>query len=145
MTDLQEDLPRVALAAAELKQALGNVFINAVEAMADGGVLTVRTSRARPEHVGNDEGSRSGRAISSRKESVVIECLDTGKGIARDKLPQVFDPFFTTKPTGPNSGLGLSVARKIIQLHNGIISVENRADEPGAKVVIHLPAVVAKG
>ena len=64
---------------------------------------------------------------------------DIFAGIPEEKMQAILDPFFTTQPPGQGTGLGLSVARKIIDLHHGSISVENRRSNPGVRVTIQLP------
>ncbi len=73
--------------------------------------------------------------------ALTVEIDDTGPGIPDAYLTQAFDPFFTTKPAGQGTGLGLCVARQIIQLHGGTIELRNRA-EGGARVtiVLHPPS-----
>ena len=118
------DLPRVRLDRSKMEQVFINLFINALQAMSEGGVLTVTTRQRR---FGEDL-KLSGPAFSQFKpgERVVIaEVQDTGKGIAEEHLPRIFDPFFTTKPAGVGTGLGLSVVKKIIDLHGGAIDIRN--------------------
>ena len=121
---LGADLPRVRLDRSKMEQVFLNLFRNALQAMSQGGVLTVTTFRRR-----FDEDLRlSGPAFAQFKpgEQVVIaEVQDNGKGIPEDHLPKVFDPFFTTKPTGVGTGLGLSIVKKIMDLHGGAIGVRN--------------------
>ncbi len=89
-----------------LKQVLLNLILNAIQAMPDGGTLTLEA-----------ETSRS---------NLILTVADTGVGIRPDILPRIFEPYFTTKPDG--SGLGLSVARRIAQAHGGEVTLES---EPG--------------
>ena len=70
---------------------------------------------------------------------VVIDITDGGPGIAPDRLEAIFDPFYTTKAPGEGTGLGLSLARKLVELHYGAISAANREDSTGLCVSIILP------
>jgi PAS domain S-box-containing protein len=121
--ELAPDLPLLKLERNKVQQAFLNLFLNAIQAMPDGGTLTVRTHAERlPD-------------APTAAESVVVEVEDTGVGIPKEALPRVFDPFFTTKAPGVGSGLGLPVTRKIIELHGGAIDVANR-DAGGARFSI---------
>lgn len=100
----------------KLKQVTINLVVNALEAMKQGGTLTV--------------------SVRAEGERVVMTIADTGPGIASELLPNVFDPFFTTKEAG--TGLGLSIVRKIIDQHGGDIEIESERGQ-GAKVVVSIP------
>jgi two-component system sensor histidine kinase PilS (NtrC family) len=106
---------------AQLRQALWNLCLNAVEAMPQGGELRVGVRTASPE---------AGRSL------LEITVEDTGVGIAAAELTQVFEPFFTTKPQG--TGLGLAIAHRIVEDHGGEIRVQS---EPwrGSRFTIWLP------
>ena len=99
-----------------LKQVILNLFINAQQAMSSGGELIVRTNR--------------------QKKNAVIQISDTGSGIAPDKLPKVFDVYYSSRPQG--SGLGLPTAKKIIEAHNGTMSVDSELGK-GTSFTIELP------
>ncbi|MCL5024511.1 MAG: ATP-binding protein [Nitrospirae bacterium] len=92
----------------DFQQLLLNLFINAIHAMKDGGLLEVK---------GYKEDSR-----------LTIEVADNGCGIESENIGRIFDPFFTTKPTGEGTGLGLWLTYEIIRNYNGEIAVES---EPG--------------
>ena len=117
LTELNSNL-FVAGSAPDLGEALTNIVFNAVEAMPDGGALSVRTY---------DKGN-----------SVYISISDTGAGIAPDVVDSIFEPFFTTKGVG-YAGLGLSVAYGIIKRHQGKIHVDV-ADGKGTTFIIKLAA-----
>lgn len=99
-----------------LKQVILNLFINAQQAMSDGGELMIRTNR--------------------QKEDAVIQISDTGSGISPDKLPNIFDIYYSSRPQG--SGLGLPTAKKIVEAHNGTITV-NSVPGKGTLFTIKLP------
>ena len=104
--ELAEGLPRLLLDEKYIKQALLNLVKNALGAMPDGGVLTIRTER--------------------KGDYVRLQVTDTGIGIPPEYLDKIFEPYFTTKEFG--SGLGLTIVYKIVKEHQGEITVDS---EPG--------------
>jgi signal transduction histidine kinase len=115
-TDFQT-VPPVMSSPAELREVLLNLVFNALDAMAEGGRLTV-ACRADTDHA-------------------YLSVADTGAGIPDDVLPRIFEPFFTTK--GPQaSGLGLSVSYGIVRRHGGDLAVESRAGR-GTVFTVRLP------
>ena len=109
---------RVHANAEEMKQVFLNLFMNALDAMPEGGTLSVR--------------------VICRRRSVLVQVADTGSGIRPEDLPRLFEPFFTTKAEGQGTGLGLYVCYGIIQRHDGRIHARNR---PGGGTVftVRLP------
>ncbi len=105
-----------------LNDALANLFDNAIEAMPDGGHLRVTIT---PVY-----------GFRRERRAVIIEIEDTGCGIRAEDIPRVFDPYYSTKRDG--MGLGLTIARRIIEAHGGRIAVHSRAGF-GTRVVIRLP------
>lgn len=120
--DLETDLPQLKLDRTKIEQALVNLLMNAIEATPNGGTVLI-TTRAKQLHT---EGTE-----------VIVNVEDTGSGIVDDNLAKLFEPFFTTKDVGEGTGLGLPVAKRIIELHGGTIHIGNRP-EGGAKVTITL-------
>ncbi len=100
------------------ERVLLNLFLNAAEAMPQGGLIEV-TARKGPD-------------------SIEISISDTGPGIPPDILPRLFQPRFSTKPRG--SGLGLHIVKTIVQRYGGVVSAGNRHDRTGAAVRIRVPA-----
>jgi PAS domain S-box-containing protein len=127
---LAESLPRARVDRNKVKQVLVNLLTNAAHAMPDGGTLTVRSQLRQlvPSDLDHDDGARGPDRLHAGQSVAVVEILDTGAGIPPDQLVRVFDPFFTTKPTGKGTGLGLTVTKKIIELHGGAIHVQNRPE-----------------
>ena len=132
-------LPRVTLDTTKIQQVFVNLFMNAIHAMPAGGTLTVRAyakrlTEAERETV-RDEGSRQAERFRIGDEVVIVEVDDTGTGIPPDKVAKIWDPFFTTKATGRGTGLGLTVTRKIVELHDGVIVIANR-DAGGVRATL---------
>lgn len=142
VTDFAPDLCAASVDATKMEQALLNVFSNARDAMSQGGTLTLRTSvrTLRKNETAFVAGDRSGDRFRAGETVAVIEINDTGSGITPENLAKIFDPFFSTKPTGKGMGLGLTVAKKIVDLHGGRIEVRNLAGG-GTSVFITLKCV----
>jgi len=136
--NLAPDLPPVKLDWRKMEQVLLNLFINALQAMSQGGVLTVTTRLARLADLLPLTGATFPQ-FAPRDPLVSLEVQDTGTGIAEADLPRIFDPFFTTKPPGVGTGLGLSVVKNIVDLHGGAIHIRN-APPQGALVTLILKA-----
>ncbi len=115
-TQLQADLMPIAAVPDQLTQVLLNLIINAVEAMPQGGALTI---------------------VSAQRDSwLAIEVQDTGAGLTPDEAARIFEPFYTTKADG--TGLGLAVSYGIIQQHGGRIEVKS-APGQGSVFTVLLP------
>ena len=119
-----QDLPLLMLDTARMKQVFLNLFTNALDAMPDSGVLTIRSKQV-------DGG-------------VTVCVADTGQGISIEDQARIFEPFFTTKPVGQGTGLGLSVSLGIVQDHGGRIEVESHK-EKGSTFTVWLPMDLAAG
>jgi len=113
------DLPAIRVDANQLSQILMNLLLNAAQATAEGGRITVSASP------------------SATGETVAIQVIDTGCGIQPEVLPHVFEPFFTTK-RGKGTGLGLSITQTYVRSHDGEIQIES-APHQGTTVTITLP------
>jgi two-component system, NtrC family, sensor histidine kinase HydH len=116
--ELSAEVPELVIDADKIKQVLLNLCLNALEAMREGGTLTVSLVR-------NDRAVR-------------LTVSDTGRGIDQKDLPHVFDPYFTTKPSG--TGLGLAIVQKIIEAHDGEIRVAS-VPGTGTSVTVVLPVL----
>lgn len=123
-TILEKDLPTAPIDAHQVEQVLINLFINAMEAMPEGGELTILTRTLKKE-----DDPRLPYWIR-------ISIKDTGVGIPREHLRNIFDPFFSTKETG--TGLGLPISLGIIEAHGGTIQITSQAGA-GTRVVVKLP------
>lgn len=121
---LAPDLPKARLDTGKLEQVLINLLLNALQALGQGGRLCVR-SRAATLQTELPGGEWLMSRFVPGEKFVILEVEDNGPGIPEHYLPKIFDPFFTTKPVGQGTGLGLSVVKRIIDLHKGAINVRN--------------------
>jgi len=117
--DMEDNLPRVMGNARNLQQVFLNLFLNAIQAMPDGGKLRARSY------------VESG--------AVKIDVSDNGVGIPPENMDKIFDPFFTTKEVGKGTGLGLSVSYGIIKKHHGELEVRSEMGD-GTTFTVTLPA-----
>jgi signal transduction histidine kinase len=127
-TAIESEVPALLADTGQLQQVLINLVVNALEATAAGGRVTVRATRMRR---GADDG-------------VAVAVADTGAGIAPQHAARLFEPFFTTKPRGQGTGLGLAICSEIVRAHGGDIGVET-AVGVGTTVTAWIPAARSGG
>ncbi len=145
--DYTEDLPSIWVDINQFKQVFINIINNAIQAMLEGGTLTISTRVVKKRREGLQEealaaiGDKSlDKMIYSDEEVPWIEIsfTDTGYGIPDNILPDIFTPFFTTKEEIKGVGLGLSVSYGIIKSHGGTIEVQSEVGK-GSTFIISLP------
>jgi PAS domain S-box-containing protein len=117
-----DDLRRICVRSGEIVQVFSNVIANAIDAMPQGGRLSLSTTQTR----------------KAEQDNLQIVVSDTGPGIPPELLQRVFEAFFTTKGI-LGTGIGLWVARQIVERHGGHISISNRSQPRGTVVTICLP------
>ena len=121
--DLAEDLYPIKVDQGQMEQVLFNLFINAVDAMPDGGTLALNTTNG-------SETLMAGRMYRPKPgKYVMLTVADNGVGMDPQTQERIFDPFFTTKEMGRGTGLGLASVYGIIKGHTGYIDVDSK---PGA-------------
>jgi len=106
---IDKDVPPILIDIEQVRRAIGNLIVNAIDSMPGGGKLTITTGLDDVQYV----------------RYVFLRVSDTGQGISEEKLPLIFEPFFSTKEIGHGTGLGLSITRKIIEEHGGFIRAES--------------------
>lgn len=134
--EFAENLPPISADPQQMQQVILNILLNAVQAMPNGGTLTVKVESRTgilpvPPHAQRNDRQDACPTF------VRITISDTGVGIARENLHKIFSPFYTTKHRG--TGLGLSITRDIVEKHNGTINVESEIGR-GATFVLEFAA-----
>jgi len=132
----QKDIPHIEADPDQLQQVFTNMVLNAIQAMPQGGTLTISTVRdtaqVRPALQGSRPETPQGLgkgSLSEGKGEVGVRFQDTGQGISPENLKKLFTPFFTTKEKGKGIGLGLAVCYGIIQRHGADIKVESEINK----------------
>jgi PAS domain S-box-containing protein len=119
----------------QLEQVLMNLAVNAMDAMPDGGTLSIESRKAEF----NDDAAQM-RAFKRAGVYALITVADTGVGMTEKVREKIFDPFFTTKETGKGTGLGLSMAYGTVTQHDGRITVESEPGR-GSAFSLYLPVI----
>lgn len=131
--ELAADLSAIEANPGQIEQVLWNLYINAADAMPDGGDLTVKTANTTHEDIkGKLYAPASGNYV-------LLAVIDTGTGMDKSTMERVFDPFFTTKGMGRGTGLGLASTYGIVKGHGGYIGVHSQKGL-GTTFSVHLPA-----
>ena len=132
------NIPQISGSETHLHKLIMNLAINAVDAMPDGGRLTISTSSEFIEPKSN--------AVEQREAGLytVISVSDSGIGIAQQDLKRIFEPFYSRKQLGRSgSGLGLAVVYGVVKDHNGFIEVKSELDV-GTEFSVYLPSIAAQ-
>jgi len=129
--EYEQDLPFCMADRKRLHRCFSNVVSNGIQAMPNGGDLTLRT-----HHVATMVFPSSGLPDPRPEPAIQVTISDTGQGIPADRLSRIFDPFFTTKEKG--MGLGMAITHRIIEDHKGTIDVQSEMGV-GSTFTVHLP------
>ena len=136
-TELFSSDPVIDIDANKILQVLINLLMNAAHAIGKSGHVEVSCKEI------TISAEAAGAAFAAGDRVLRVRVLDDGPGISGEDLAKLFDPFFTTKPVGEGTGLGLSVSRKIIELHGGRLEIGN-APDGGAMVDLDFKPRVEK-
>ena len=131
VTDYAEGLPHVHVDPQQIQQVILNIALNAVQAMPDGGVLTVRTRAVTRQ----PSAPGGGPSTTPDPDAVEMAISDTGDGISPEDRKKIFRPFFTTKHRG--TGLGLPICQRIVEQHGGFIYIESEIGK-GTTITVRL-------
>lgn len=134
-----EELPLISMDVPKIRQVVLNLILNALQAMPQGGKLTLKTQVIEgllPDFAGGQAPDGLFERLFLQQKVLSIHIGDTGCGIPKENLGKLFHPFFTTKTTG--TGLGLSICHKIVHSHGGSLDVDSELGK-GSAFIIHLP------
>lgn len=121
-------LPHVLVDKKHITEAIAHLLTNSCDAMNGGGGKLAITTALKVFASSEREGWQRQSWFRAGDRAVVIEITDTGHGIHSSQMPLIFEAFYTTKPAGKGAGLGLTVTKKIIDLHHGRLEISNRPE-----------------
>ncbi|RPI06942.1 MAG: PAS domain S-box protein [Ignavibacteriae bacterium] len=134
--EVERDLPVIHADRMQIHQSLLNLFVNARDAMPNGGAITIKVEKLTKARVQEKFPS------ADQDFYVCLNVADTGEGMTDATRRQIFDPFFTTKEQGKGTGLGLAVVYGVIQSHHGFIDVESTLGH-GSTFQLYFPVPLA--
>jgi len=137
ITELEKHLPKVLIDRNKLIQVFINLMLNSAQSITDSGSIIVRSCLQPAGELNKKANKEDTNSFQPEEKAIIIEIEDNGCGISKEIMKKIFDPFFTTKKRTEGTGLGLSVAKSIIDMHGGFMRVESGLGK-GTKVTISL-------
>jgi two-component system cell cycle sensor histidine kinase/response regulator CckA len=113
----------------KMEQVFVNIFLNAIQAMPNGGKIFIRSYTQKLGGSESEPIRNTSGYFQPGERVAVVEVEDSGVGIAQEDLPKIFEPFFTTKGPQEGTGLGLSVTRNIVDMHKGYLAVKSEKNK----------------
>ncbi|MEK6590266.1 MAG: ATP-binding protein, partial [Nitrospinota bacterium] len=132
--NINKNIPFIHADSNQMEQVLMNLLVNAMDAMPDGGIITIST-----EFINLEKRDSHIHQVLNPGRYILMKVTDTGSGIPEEIKDKIFNPFFTTKGHGKGTGLGLAMVYGIIKEHRGIVNVKTKLGE-GTTFEIYLPA-----
>lgn len=129
----------VSMDCGKLEQVFINLFLNAIAAMPAGGQLCVRSTTQQLQSSGANVSNQFNERFRIGDTIAVVTIEDSGHGIPENNTEKLFEPFYSTRSTADGTGLGLSVTRSIVEIHQGLITLNNRKGHTGACATLYFP------
>ncbi len=126
--------PNIVIDRNRIEQVLMDVMLNAIYAVKENGKIIIQTSSKIFSEKNFSQYPTNHLPFKAGDPIVIVDLTDTGTGIKKEDLPYIFDPFFTTRRASGGVGLGLFIAKAIMDNHQGYISITNKRSHPGARV-----------
>ena len=144
MSKVEKYVPKVKVDRNRIEQVLINLILNAVHSMPDGGDLSLCISSRELSEDMDDMSKLSRKVFHPGDRIVILTVEDNGFGIPKNKIDQIFEPFFTTRRADGGVGLGLSVSKNIMDIHEGGIFIENKKNG-GVRATLIFKAETSQG
>lgn len=141
LNELDADLPQTRIDLKKIEQVFINLLLNCINAMPSGGELVIRSKLTRMQSAGANVSSELTELFRIGDPILQIEIEDNGHGIDDKHKDKLFDPFYSTNSTGAGTGLGLSVTRRILEIHHAHITLENCKNHRGCLTTLYFHPV----
>ena len=138
VVDFENKLPQAMIDESQMEHVFMNLILNSMRAITEKGQLRFKSSAEKVKELEGSIAVQVKNTLGAEDKILVCRVEDTGTGIPEDKIKRIWDPFFTTGVSGESSGLGLTIAKSIVEDHKGFIGIESR-ENIGTTVTIILP------
>jgi len=132
--NIKDNLTKLVIDGNRIQQVIINLLLNAISSVSKGGEINITIEESEAKEIMNVKNIKD-CPFDQADKLVILTIEDNGEGIPEDKLNKIFDPFFTTRRARGGVGLGLSVSKQIVELHKGMLKIDNR-ESNGVKAML---------